>query len=404
VTLLPLLLLCQAAPRTVGLRSLLDELADRSALARLPCPGFVLRRAAPTADEGTILDVDGPGAVVRIVPSRPAGTVTVRLDGRDAPLLREDPAKVLGWPIPFAGHCKITTDRPGADACSVEYRVYPPGTAVASVAPGELEHAIAPVEGADRRGEETFTYSLSSENPDAGLIASAPPLARGPRAITQIVFRAESDDLEEALRRAILRISFDGEETVACPLRDFFAVGCVLDPSARRILGSAPGADPPTGRPASQIDLVCRWVQPYERSVELRIENRGRKDLHVAGQLFTGPWTWDDRSLRFHARWRRSGSTPIRVEGRGLFVGQLFSIAGAGRGQEVLAADGLESAPPALPASEAHLRILDAIPFEKNFRASIACSSSREESVEVAATSFYYARPGAKDDTPPIRD
>jgi hypothetical protein len=495
IALLPFLAL-QSHPAPINLDSLLAELVDRSALARLPSPPYVCRQASshdrasasPEKEregrtEGVMLDTDGPGAIVRVGSAHPAGTLRFYLDGAATPVIAEEMARLLGgqgpvasplsaetskgWnlylPIPYTRHCKVTCDHPKDVDYQIDYRTYPAGTAVASFAPGDLGRSAPalvrviklwehPGEGEDGAGTATFDFTLSRENTDGTLSCVDPKAAAGPRAITGLSFRVEATDLPLALRRAVLRMSFDGEETIACPLGDFFASSPGLNPYRSWPITIAKGADEPTGRPGTQGDLVCRWVMPYRERFDLRVDVRGSSDVHVAGLVLTEPWSWDDRSLHFHGRWKASGvvrTRPVRdwtqlaVEGHGVFVGDMLSIANPvkawwGEGGETFYVDGetfpshfgtgtehdsgsAQSSPELFQAplhartrcdgpgmfgstSVTRFRGLDAIPFEKSLRFDVQLRHRRDCQVEMAATTFYYARPGAKDDAPPIRD
>jgi len=157
-TLLPL----AAAAEPVSLTSLLAELTDRTALARWPVPGYTCSqassydRAAKSPEENwfangdvnqflrretvgdrtefVMMDVAGPGAIVRLWSANPPdATLRIYLDGDPSPVLAESFQKLLngsgpvgrplsevcarGWnlylPMPYASHCKVTCDQPG---------------------------------------------------------------------------------------------------------------------------------------------------------------------------------------------------------------------------------------------------------------------------------------------------
>ncbi|GEM_PF-3203248 len=149
----------------VTLAELIKELADPYAIARLPDPPFRLIQsssydpASKTPDdaktwfanddsgkfirvddrdgrrESVMLDVEGPGAVVRVWSPNPKGVMRVYIDGNAKPIIEAPMEAVLdgtaffgdekhgfplagsrsrGWnlfiPIPFAKRCLITTD------------------------------------------------------------------------------------------------------------------------------------------------------------------------------------------------------------------------------------------------------------------------------------------------------
>jgi len=164
----------------VDTASLLKQMTDLDRLAELPSPAYVTRqfssydRKSTTPDEAkgwfangdrgqylrveevkgrkeyVMMDADGPGAIVRIWSANPAGTLRIYLDGADTPVIEEDMKALLGgevagfpkplagtrsrgwnlyFPIPYARHCKVTSDE-GNFYYHVNYRTYAPGTPV----------------------------------------------------------------------------------------------------------------------------------------------------------------------------------------------------------------------------------------------------------------------------------
>src|SRR5262249_54068946 len=101
--------------------------------------------------EWVMADMDGPGAIVRIWSANPKGTLRMYVDGGATPVVEAPMADALGgkwkvanplseecskgWnlylPIPYARHCKITSDANGF-YYQINYRTYAAGTAVES--------------------------------------------------------------------------------------------------------------------------------------------------------------------------------------------------------------------------------------------------------------------------------
>ena len=95
-------------------------------------------------------DVAGPGAIVRIWSANPKGNLRLYLDHNPMPVLEVPISDLLGgrvaeipppiagerskgwncyFPIPYAQHCKITSDQPGF-YYHVNYRTYAPDTPI----------------------------------------------------------------------------------------------------------------------------------------------------------------------------------------------------------------------------------------------------------------------------------
>ncbi|MCY2961099.1 MAG: DUF2961 domain-containing protein [Planctomycetota bacterium] len=495
-------LLCasvQSGSGPVDLPRLLAELTDRTVLARFPEPtyrAFLSSSNDPASlvpggdpfanadaghfqpterehpgDEHVLLDALGPGTITRIWSANPEGRLRVYVDDtgtRDsAPVLDVDMRAFLTGrgsvsaplaserarganlylPIPFARRVIVTADHPGSLYYHVEWRRYAAATEVTSFASGDLERHAGPIARANAawtsieapRGEDSFTYHLSRQVPEGELLAEGPRAAVGPRAVSELRLRVDAADRARALRTCVLRLVFDGETTVAVPLGAFFGAPEDLRPIRSWFLSVDESGD-----------LVARFVMPYRESFDLRIENAGDPDLHISGVVRTIPWSWDERSLHFHALWRASGPLPTRpmqmvrharVVGRGVLVGDLLAIANPvpewwGEGDESITVDGerlpshwgtgtedaygyawCDPTPFQAPlhgqtrcdgpgnfgrTDVYRFRVLDAVPFERELDYALENWHWADTTIERAACVVYYARPGAKDDAPPV--
>ncbi len=166
-----------AVAATITTSSLIDEMTDLSGMAEFPNPAYTCKQfssydrgaKSPTENwfangdagqylrieesdgrkEYVMMDTAGPGAIVRIWSANPAGTLRIYLDGASEPVIEAQMSELLGgkfpglpqpiageyskgwnlyFPIPYAQHCKVTSDK-GGFYYHVNYRTYPPGTA-----------------------------------------------------------------------------------------------------------------------------------------------------------------------------------------------------------------------------------------------------------------------------------
>jgi hypothetical protein len=478
----------------IGLESLLDEMVDRSALARFPDPAYSCRQfssydpASVSPEEidswfangdcghylrveekgerreWVMFDAEGPGAIVRIWSANPKGMLRVYLDGASEPVLAGEMVDLLGgagavtsplsaqrsrgWnlylPIPYAEHCKITSSADGF-YYQINYRTFEAGTRVESLAAGALESHAEQIE----KVQEALAFATTapptswalSKTIRAGDEAKL-ELPPGPAAIGTLTVKLEQEDLETALRTTVLRMRFDGEETVWCPAGDFFGSGAGLDVQSdwwRTVLEDG--------------HLSCRWPMPYREKAELSLLNLGDSPVvvRVAYQMLPD-WSWDERSMHFHASWRQENPIPTRpmqdwnyiaVEGRGVFVGDTLAVANPvetwwGEGDEKIWVDG-EDFPSHFgtgtedyygyawcsnetfqapfhsqprcdgPGNFGHsvvsrVRALDGIPFERSFRLDMEVWHWADCDVGYAATTYFYAIPGATSNRGPAPD
>lgn len=385
------LLLSLAAQEPVTFRSLLEELADPASLARWPSAEYRLRTASETIPRSSValyrlpkdsspgggrllFEAEGPGAVVAIRCSGsnpPAvrcfvdGGETAALDNSGpASLLRIDDharafmpferasgdSRTLLVPVPFARSIKVVGDLEEGAESSITWREYAPGTNVQSLTAWKDQEFAALLEDATHqlaRGREqgvpAFAFTLSEPNPDGFLEALDPVFVRGPRAVDEIEFVVEAPDVDAAVDLLWMELVFDGETTVAAPFGAFFASRPGVQPSRTRFTEVALGArghavartssSAVTGAPRKVATFTSRWLMPYRDRFGLRIVNQGPPQTHVSATVRTIPWTWDERTLRFHASWRRTNPsererTLVELRGRALVVGDARFAAG----------------------------------------------------------------------------
>jgi hypothetical protein len=373
-------------PRLVTIDRLLREMSDVESLARIPQPSFRSHLESsherpgdtPThrswfgnADAGgfvrmdgdrrVLLEVTGPGALVRIWAANPNGTWRFYVDGSEIPIIEAELPQItaggiahLGDPLAYVaarGHnvylpltfqesLKVTTDG-GPQYYQMNYRTYEAGTRVepftlerlaqSPCARAEACHALdgeppAPP-GAELRGQ-------LGRGGEPLVIAAAGP---GGGAIRELRFDL-ADTSEAALRESVLTIAFDGEETVRAPLGDFFHGGPGLAPM-RSLLADV----------TADGTMTARWVMPFQREARIAVDGAA-----VEAQVRHDEWTWDERSLYFHARWRPPQDLGVErlheirlvaITGTGTYVGTVLDITNQvqdwwGEGDERIRVDG----------------------------------------------------------------
>ncbi|HVS37088.1 MAG TPA: DUF2961 domain-containing protein [Gemmataceae bacterium] len=361
----------------------------------------------------------------------------------------------LYFPIAYAKHCKVTIDKPDI-YYHVDYRTYPKGTDVETFSLGKYAEAEADVSkaaealGSDGEYHSGLRSIGMTVRPGKRERVNSITENREPWAVQlEIELAVEDDkDLPKALRSLVLIGTFDGAEKpqIWCPVGDFF--------------GSAPGFNSYSSLPfrvfknkRGWIDLQSFWWMPFKKSAVFELENFGETPVRADIDAHTLGYNWTDRSMYFHAKWRTSDMktrpfhdwTYCDLKGKGVFVGDMLSImnpVGAwwGEGDEKIFVDGekfpswfgtgsedyygyawSDPTPFSHPyhnqtrcdgkgtgatfglTSVNRFHILDAIPFEKSFRFDMECWHwDPNVTVNYAATSYWYARPGATDDFEPV--
>lgn len=434
--------------------------------------------------EYVMMDADGPGAVVRIWSANPMGTLRFYFDHEAEPRLVVTMEDLLGGtfngiPVPIAGqrsrgwncyfpflyaqHLKVTCDK-GDFYYHVNYRTYPQFTEVQSFKLDDLDtfageitevarrlklaraQGVSPLPGTKPQHKMPVPVALPQFDPKTQLYTARYTIAPGTTwqedvarrtgagAIVGLRCRVQADDVDKALRGLLLKMSFDGETTVICPLGDFF--------------GAAPGLNPYGSLPlgvTSDGELWSNWLMPYRRRASLEIVNHTAQPATVDLTVATAPRRWDGRSMHFSAQWREAREVPTRpfidwnyvtIEGKGVFVGASFTIANPelawwGEGDEKIYVDG-ETFPSHFGTgtedyygyawcdnqtfthayhnqprcdgpqnygmtSVNRWHILDQIPFTKQFKFDMELWHWAEplNVTQMSVVTYWYARPGA---------
>jgi hypothetical protein len=444
---------------------------------------FIRSESISGRTEHVMMEDTGPGCIARCWNALggkawdACGTVRIYLDGAAEPTIEmsvkdlvggkglvpppfsylASPGAVEMWrgrnlylPIPYAKGCKVTWDGEfdeGTDTLfyyHVNYRRYTPGTAVRTFSLDQLVSADALLKDTAKRLrrprlESPVTGRMSAKQ--ITLRASEDlVLARETQACIQsLSMKLSAKDLQRAYRSAILKISFDGNQTVCCPVGEFFGVGYDARPHKTLF---------------AECDneglLTVRWTMPFKTDVRIEIKNAGEAPVTVEClRANLGAWEWDERSMHFHAAWFELNSidTTIKrdvnyntITGRGVYVGDTLTIFNShpdwwGEGDEKIWVDG-ESFPshfgtgtedyygyawcrPQVFSFPFHsqpngsgnktvgtstnnrYRTLDAIPFKQSIQVDMELWHPFYAPMNYAPATFWYARPGSQSKVEP---
>lgn len=430
--------------------------------------------------ECVMMDADGPGCIVRFwltTTKNKSGVLRIYLDDNAAPALifpafnllsgdlnlaapllqphpgyspTENGGNTLMLPIPYAKHCKITWEETGEGPryYQIDYRTYAPGTAVKTFTQKDWASARPLIEQVGKKllspPETTSEKNVSLEKMLSAKASATLDLPVGPAAVRRLELKISGVDtstLERALRSVILKMDFDGEQTVWCPASDFFGSGVGINSlqSWYRTV-NADGS------------MICRWVMPYAKSARVTLLNLGEQTVTVDLRAGVGSWSWDNRSLHFHSAWHYDANltTPpardwnaIRIVGRGVYVGDTLSLFNFvptwyGEGDEKIRVDGellpsflgtgmedyydFSFAPRGLmqtpfanqvrvdqPMTQGNnvltrTRNLDSIPFSKSLNFGFELISWKPTKLIYAMTTYWYAFPRATSNIQPQPD
>ncbi|MFO0890030.1 MAG: DUF2961 domain-containing protein [Isosphaeraceae bacterium] len=417
--------------------------------------------------EWVLAEANGPGFLSRIWSANPDGELRIYIDGEKSPALAAPFAAItngevapfgapfghdasrgrnLYFPFPFARSVKVTTTK-GDQYFHVNVTTLSKPIKVESYSPAVLARAADAIE----QARQALLHPPEPALGRGALIGQAggqvlPGQSHDPfpealfkgrgGAITAFRFKVESPDLDDALARTLLAITFDGAEQpqVAVPLGDFFGSGPGLNPFDTAI-SSVRG----------EGTMIARWYMPFRKSARVRLTNFGGKPVKFYAELDLEPAPVGD-PLHFHARWRYQDGLQtkkadgtldwpaLRVSrGAGRFVGLLVNIHNPvtgwwGEGDEKIYVDG-ESFPstfgtgtedyfgyawgdnhpymnpfhaqtrcdgPGSKGNNSNVRyhILDSVPFHKALGFDIEVWHWEPVKIQYATVAYFYAAPG----------
>ena len=372
--------------------TLLEDMIDRKKIAEFPSPEFLCKQCSSynretvavgkpgwfaNADssffygyedvdgrrEWIMMDVDGPGAMVRwwLTQQKFDGTIRIYLDGSDEPVYAATADKlvggsaitgkplsnVVGWngrnlylPIPFRQHCRITYDGPNQQVTgqfpdciyyNINYIEYPSGTDVKTFTKGDLKKHSTLLDRVQKtllRPEENKLDIARKAAGRAKMLNSGESFAhdvKGAGAISSLEVKMDADDIGQAMRSVVISISFDGKERVLAPIGDFF--------------GSGPGLNPFKDwwrQVKSDGWMKCWWPMPFKKDASVKIINYGSSDVSVeVGGIGISDWKWTDRTMYFNSSWRSENHMAtdkvvdwnyLKVEGKGVYVGDTLAL------------------------------------------------------------------------------
>ncbi len=274
------------------------------------------------------------------------GTLRVYLDDNPNPILEGHPNDLFNGttlfdypfghkslsscvsflPILWAKNCKITLDAKPFYYIFT-YREYKEGTPMKSFTKTDLTNAAHKL----KRVGNILVNPQNSKDNISSLKKTLEPqnevsldLPEGESSIRMISLKLGNYENPQVTRSLILKIEFDDQETVWCPVGDFFGTGVGLHPfKGWNRTVTADGT------------LTCRWVMPYKKTAKITLLNLSNLSIDLQMNVSVGSWEWDERSMYFHGNWKfesdintnpHSDWNYITLNGRGVYVGDALTV------------------------------------------------------------------------------
>jgi len=439
---------------------------------------FVREEMNGNRKEWVLMDADGPGAIVRWWITAPHYKVTFRIyiDGSATPEIEANIGELIGGgflvgaplsaerargrnlylPIPYAKHIKVTVDDMPTQQnlyYQINYRTYEPGTNVESFSMAGFKKLADLVKKTQDQLKVDAYYDVinmveKAKSSDVVNVLTAKSnkvtvlsLDQGPAAVTGFAMKFDAGNLEQALRSTLIRISFDGKETVCCPVGDFFGSG----------VGRNNYRSWYTGVVTEDGWMYSRWIMPFKSNVQVSLENLTDMDIRYKLWISAQDYKWTPNTMYFHCNWQQDREiltkagdgtkdwNYIGIKGKGVFAGDSLSVVNRhngwwGEGDEKIYVDGetfpshfgtgtedyygyawctpefFESPFHAQPRAEgpgnygnttnSRYRLLDGIPFTTDFRFDMEVWHWVATKIDYSVATYWYAFDGATTNQP----
>ncbi|GIZ09786.1 glycoside hydrolase family 172 protein [Flavobacterium sp. UMI-01] len=323
--------------------------------------------------EWVMMEDSGPGAIVRVWSPwldqlKPGSDIIIRiyLDGNPKPVLEGNMISLFDgtglfpypfahpslrsgvsfFPIPYAKSCKITALKQPY-FFQYTYRKYNKGTAVKTFTMEDFNKAKPLIEKIGKElsnpqntkeGKKVAVKEVVKSNKETSI-----NLPSGEGAVRSLVLKLGDYKNPAVTRSVVLKMEFDGQQTVWTPIGDFFGTGIGLNP----VQGWYQTVD-------ADGTMSCRWVMPYKKSGKITVVNLGKEAVDLQLEAIVGDYKWDAQTLYFNAAWRGQYPVPTRpfsdwnyvsLKGRGVYVGDALTIMNPvarwwGEGDEKIWVDG----------------------------------------------------------------
>lgn len=251
------------------------------------------------------------------------------------------PGHNLYAPIPFNKRIKITSDCAKGNAgtgfwYNINYRLYKGGIKAESFSKESVKKYAETLQSTNKQltdfmNRSALTARISEEKTVKEASFELKPGAsktiniKESGAIRRLFLSLKSEDLNDAVKNTWLQIKFDGENTIDVPLGFFFGCGDQIIETKNWY---------------SKVDkdgsMASFWVMPFQKYSNIKLLYKGDKSVTGLIEVAIGDWMWNDRSMYFHANFKRLDEMPANKtvdfnyvdikDQAGIYVGDVLQV------------------------------------------------------------------------------
>ncbi len=320
--------------------------------------GFIRYEGNNGRVEKVLFDEEGPGVITRLLTTGKADGANLRIYFDDKPEAsivipafdisklpvnippgmiyfhehyKTTQGSTLYYPIPYAKRCKITVDNPNRGyVYHINYRTYDKGTKVETFSIEAAKLVENQAKEVSTKLEQPSDYK-GSEMAVNGKLAPAESirldLQQGSKAIRTLNFNISNyneSEYAQLMRGLIVKITFDGTQTVIAPLSDFSGGGM-----------GAPAVNSRYLEADGKGNITLRFAMPYKKNAQIELKNSTNYTASATIKANLSDWHWNKNTLYFHACWRQETGLQTNagidynmgtISGRGVFKGDVLSL------------------------------------------------------------------------------
>ncbi|MDR1122361.1 MAG: DUF2961 domain-containing protein, partial [Dysgonamonadaceae bacterium] len=216
------------------------------------------------------------------------------------------------FPVTYAQACKVTLEEPSPTFSTpryhqFNYRKYPDGTSIEPFSTAVVAALSDKIQAVNQALLQPPVFDGGNLTRISGQLTGGDSMSvslpSGTKMIRTLQISVSGYDREsypQLMRELVLKAVFDGKQTVWTPLGDFSGGGMGAPPVESWYISSD-----------GEGNMVSRWAMPYQNDGQISIVNYSGQEVELELKVNTDDYSWQPRSLYFHASWRQQTGIPL---------------------------------------------------------------------------------------------